>query len=150
MEAGKVSLQLSDVNLASLLEESVVMVREKALKRNTEILMNIGDIPDRIVADERIVRQILYNLLSNATKFTCNGGSIQVSAGRIHWANGCLVAGDGKRVGPAAERACRDLTTGGEYIEVAVSDTGVGLHCEDLERIFKPFEQADSSFSSEV
>jgi signal transduction histidine kinase len=88
--------------------------------------MNLDGIPEIILADERKLKQVLYNLLSNAAKFTPDGGEIELSA---RWV-------DGAQGG-----------NGGESIEVSVRDTGVGLKHEDLKRIFSPFEQVESSTS---
>lgn len=147
VEAGKISLQLKEVNLMLLIEDSVSMVREKALKNDTEILVKIADVPERMVADERILRQIFFNLLSNATKFTGSGGSIEVSAGCRFMADGVPEPGKGRRIDPPDENGPDGKMVGVEFVEVAISDTGVGLHRDDLERIFKPFEQVDSSFT---
>jgi signal transduction histidine kinase len=146
IEAGKVSLQLGEVDLAFLLEESVVMVQDKALKNNSEISLRVAGIPDRIVADDRLLRQILYNLLSNAAKFTAEGGSIELRATSIDWVDGDLMTSDGKRI-DLPKKACWDILAGIGFVEVTVEDTGVGICEEDLERIFDPFEQVDSSFA---
>jgi signal transduction histidine kinase len=146
IEAGKVTLQVSEVGLVSLLEESVLMVREKALENNIEISLRVSGVPDVIHADDRILRQILYNLLSNATKFTNRDGSIHISATCTAAVNGQLVTCDGKRVDlPRKGDRCPGSST--EFVEVTVADTGVGIREEDLERIFSPFEQVDSSLS---
>ena len=66
IEAGKLELLLTDVNLSELLENSLVMVKEKAMKHSIRLELNTNGIQDRITADERKLKQILYNLLSNA------------------------------------------------------------------------------------
>jgi signal transduction histidine kinase len=141
VESGKVSLELSNVDLASLLRESVVMVRDRAGQSDSRISLVSADIPEKIVADDRMLRQILYNLLSNAAKFAGEDGFIQLRANRIAWINGCLQTGDGRCIEPP-KRADGNSWAGIEFIEVTVEDTGVGLREEDLERIFDPFEQA--------
>ena len=117
VEAGKLELQISDVNLRELLENSLVMVNEKAMKHGLKISTQLNEMPETIHADERKLKQIVYNLLSNAVKFTPSGGAIRLSAN--------VVASDGN------------------FIEISVEDTGIGIAKEDLERIFNPFEQAD-------
>lgn len=141
VESGKVSLELGDVDVASLLQESVVMVQDRALQNCSRISLVLVDIPDKITADERMLRQILYNLLSNATKFTGKDGSIQLRANRIGWTDGNLQTSDGKSLA-IPKQARGDSWAGIEFIEVTVEDTGMGLRVEDLERIFDPFEQA--------
>ena len=70
VEAGKLEFRPSLVNIRDLLENSLTMIKEKALKHSIEIKTDFNDIPESIEADERRLKQILYNLLSNAEKFT--------------------------------------------------------------------------------
>lgn len=146
VEAGRVSLQLEEVDLSILLEESVIMVREKALGNNLDISLRVSHVPGRIVADDRILRQVLNNLLSNAAKFTGHGGTITLSAGNAVWVDGHLLTDDGRCLEPP-RKAVADLRTGSEFVGVTVEDSGVGIGEEDLDRIFNPFEQVDSSLS---
>jgi signal transduction histidine kinase len=131
IEAGKMELETNEVGIRSLLENSVVMVKEKALKQNLKISLQVNGIPETIWGEERKLKQILYNLLSNAVKFTPSGGAIRVSAKVV---NGPEIGIQEVFPGP-----------GPEYLEISVADTGVGLESTDLERIFLPFEQVESS-----
>ena len=146
VEAGKVQLQPSEVDLASLLEESLVMIRGKALQKNLEMSLKIAGIPGKIAADERFLRQILNNLLSNAVKFTGEGGSIQLRVTSIARLNGQLLTSDGKSL-DLPQQDNGDATADSGFVEVIVADTGVGIREEDLERIFDRFEQIDSSYT---
>lgn len=119
IEAGKMELDCSEIPLQGLLENSLTMVEEKALKHRIRLTSNFVDIPPALCADERKVKQILYNLLSNAVKFTPDGGAVHLEA--------------------------RGLEEKG--IEIRVSDNGIGVPNSDLERIFQPFEQGDNSSS---
>jgi len=76
VEAGKLELESSDVDLRLLIENSLIMVKEKALKKGITMSCKIYGIPKAIEADERKLKQIQYNLLSNAVKFTPDGGYI--------------------------------------------------------------------------
>ena len=151
VEAGKLELELSDVELMPVLKNSLVMVKEKAMKHGITLTSTTDSIPDAIKADERKIKQIIYNLLSNAVKFTDDGGKIGVDARRAN----CIVQrdvglddpeflqiiGDGIKV----EDGERKLLI--ECVKISVSDTGIGLKLADQERIFNPFEQADGSSS---
>jgi signal transduction histidine kinase len=88
------------------------------------------------------LKQVLYNLLANAVKFTPEGGRILLSACPLTHRQGQWTIGDGKSIripfGNGAE---------GDWVKVSVQDSGIGLRQEDLERIFAPFEQGDNSAS---
>jgi len=114
IEAGKDELLLSAIDIKELLEGSIVMVKERALKRHIDLSLQIPTGFDelKIQADERKVKQVLYNLLSNATKFTPDGGAITV---------------EGRK-------------TNGEVI-ISVSDTGIGIKPADQKKLFQNFVQ---------
>src|SRR5207253_11244838 len=89
------------------------MVKERASKKGIELSLEVGEDTGRIEADERKVKQVLFNLLTNAVKFTPEGGRVTVSARRR----------DG-------------------HVELAVADTGVGIAAEGLGKVFEEFGQA--------
>src|SRR5439155_7542034 len=93
--------------------------------------------PLEVVADHVRVRQILFNLLSNASKFTPESGSINVSAVRAP----VPLPVPGDRVGERARLISRDA------VWVSVRDSGIGIRPEDREKLFKVFSQVDSSTS---
>jgi signal transduction histidine kinase len=151
VEARKLELQTSHVDLASVLENSLTMVKEKAMKHAIDLSMDIQGITDPIELDERKLKQIMYNLLSNAVKFTPDGGKVQLKVQMVdcHVRPGLRWADSkGRKI---LECGAKDTENGGENltkgIEFSVSDTGIGIKTEDLERIFKPFEQVDGSLS---
>jgi signal transduction histidine kinase len=78
--AGKIELEPSNCNLKMVLENSLIMIKEKALKHGIKLVINMDGIPETIRADEHRLKQIMYNLLSNAVKFTPGGGSITLAA----------------------------------------------------------------------
>ncbi|HMK34404.1 MAG TPA: response regulator [Desulfomonilaceae bacterium] len=120
VEAGKMELECSRVPVAHIIKQSMVMIREQAMKRGLTLKLSIeNDVETlHIFADAVKLKQIIYNLLSNAAKFTPNGGEISVLARRI----------------------------GNEFV-MSISDTGIGIRSEDHERIFDMFEQADSCYT---
>jgi signal transduction histidine kinase len=142
VEAGKMELHLSDVHLRSLLENSLIMFKEKALKHGLQLSTDLDGIPERIRADERKLKQIIYNLLSNAIKFTPDGGAVRLSAQPLFYLDAGWVAPAGRRVDVPFHPAAA-----GDWIDISIRDTGIGLKKENLERIFAPFEQADNSAS---
>lgn len=126
IDAGKLVLNISEIDLPALLKNSLVMIREKALKNAIVLETDLDGIPETIQADERKLKQILYNLLSNAAKFTPEGGRICLKA--------CLCRGG-------------SMPETDETLQISITDTGVGIATADLQRIFDPFEQAESSAS---
>ncbi|MFQ5347468.1 MAG: ATP-binding protein [Rhodothalassiaceae bacterium] len=118
-EAGHDAPVARPVRLASLLGEGLALWRLRAREQGLSFDTAIApDVPDTVLTDETRLRQILFNLLANALKFTERGG-IAVRVER-------LAKGDSA-----------DL-------RFAVSDTGIGIQEQDLERIFERFEQADT------
>jgi signal transduction histidine kinase len=119
IEAGTVELRDEVLEPARVVASCLRIVRERAAHGEVTILNQIGAELPWLRADERLLKQILLNLLSNATKFTPAGGRVVVT-GRL---------GD----------------EGG--IELAVEDTGIGIAEGDIERALTPFVQIDSSHS---
>lgn len=113
IEAGKMELELTVFALPALLEDGVTMVQERAARHGIECSVDAGPELDEVEADERKVKQVVFNLLSNAVKFTPDGGRVDVRARRV-----------------------------GDWAEVAVADTGVGIDPADQARIFQEFQQA--------
>jgi len=147
VEAGKLELESSDVNVKVLLENSLIMIKEKAMKHGIKLSTNIEEIPETIKADKRKLKQIMYNLLSNAVKFTPDGGEIRLSA---NLADGSLLLADGCK-GKDSDKKLRtksqELPASRKFARISVSDTGIGIRKEDLDRIFNPFEQVENSKS---
>jgi len=116
IEAGRMELELSEFDLPQAIQNALTLVRERALRRGIALHYNINDRIGQIRADERKIKQVLLNLLSNAIKFTPEGGQIEVRAAPM----------DGR-------------------VEVAVSDTGIGIAPEDLETVFEEFRQVGTA-----
>jgi signal transduction histidine kinase len=109
-------LELAEFHLPQAIENALVLVRERALRRGITLEQSIDQCLGQIQGDERKIKQVLLNLLSNAIKFTPDGGQIDV------WAR----AVDGS-------------------VEVSVTDTGVGIAPEDQEAIFEEFRQVGTA-----
>jgi signal transduction histidine kinase len=116
IEAGRMELELSDFDLPGTIENTLILVRERAIRRRIELGHAVEQRLGMVRADERKVKQVLLNLLSNALKFTPEGGQIAVRAN----------VQDG-------------------VAEISVTDTGVGIAPEDLEAVFEEFRQVGTA-----
>ena len=119
IEAGRMELALADFDLPSAIENVLILMRERAGRRGITVTRAVDERLGPAHADERKVKQVLLNLLSNALKFTPEGGRIEVRAG----------LGDG-------------------VIEIAVTDTGIGIAPEDHQAVFEEFRQVGTASRS--
>lgn len=119
VEAGKLELQRSMVEVGSLIEHCTSMIAQKCLQHGIELVLELdpGLHDVEMAVDERMLKQVLFNLLTNAAKFTPDGGRIRLT-GR------CI---------PSGSEA--------EEVEVTVADSGIGVAAEHRERLFEPFYQ---------
>lgn len=136
VEAGKMELDLEDVDIPHLLHSSVAVLKENASLRKILLTVDIQAGVARVRADARRLKQIVYNLLSNAVKFTLEGGSVTLQARRLTAAQAADLTG--------AQAAEKEYT---DYLELSVTDTGIGITEEDLDKLFQPFMQLDSSLA---
>lgn len=125
IESGKMELEVSRFPIRTVLDASLVMLREKAMKHGIALSADVQPDADiHLMADERKIKQILFNLLSNAVKFTPDGGRVTLRA---------RMATVDNKSGPQ------------RMLEVCVEDTGIGIKTEDLPRLFGAFTQLHSS-----
>jgi len=121
-DADEMNLEAEDMDLSEAVKATVRIFRVDAAARKIDILTSGGNQPIRILADEKRIRQILINLLSNALKFTPDEGRITITLSA-------------------------DTVFG---ISMAVSDTGIGIAASDIERALKPFEQISNPEASKT
>ena len=142
IEAGKMTLDLESMDVASVIANSLSIIREKAAVRRVRLEKDAPDALGAIQADPRKVKQILYNLLSNAVKFTSEGGEVKLHAACVPRAEVGSLKGSWKgRVFPVADN---EFT---EFLEITVTDNGIGMSAEGLARLFQPFSQIDSGLA---
>ncbi|MGO9377018.1 MAG: PAS domain S-box protein [Dissulfurispiraceae bacterium] len=117
VEAGKMELEMKEFNIKRLVETSLALFKEKAYKQSLQITFEIAQGLETMIGDERKIKQVLFNLLGNAVKFTPAGGIIKVE----------VTLADDK-----------------ELFRYSVHDTGIGISTEDQNKLFKPFQQIDT------
>jgi signal transduction histidine kinase len=137
VEAGKMELEITRFPVRNALEEAAAQLIEKCRERNIQLKIDFAPQAElELEADERKFKQILLNLLSNAVKFTPHGGLVSITAKlTAKEAAGSSLAEEDSTL------AYRD------FIEVAVSDTGIGIKPEDQSKLFKPFLQLESTYN---
>jgi signal transduction histidine kinase/CheY-like chemotaxis protein len=109
LESGKMTLELSDFPLHESLYDSMMMFKEKSFKNKIALHLDLDEQADiSITADQRKLKRIMFNLLSNAVRLTPEGGSVAVSAKTV-----------------------------GDFIEITVADTGRGIKVEDMPKLFQ-------------
>lgn len=116
VEAGKLELLEERVDLKDLVDNCLHLVAERARIADLVVEAEIPPHLPPLIADPRLMRQILLNLLSNAIKFTPPGGRVTTS-----------------------------IRPDGRHMAITVADTGIGIHEKDIPRVLEPFGQVDSA-----
>jgi signal transduction histidine kinase len=119
VEAGRMELDLTQFDVAPALANAMTLVRERAQRHNINLRMEVAPDLGEATADERKLKQILVNLLTNAVKFTPDGGSVDVTARREP-----------------------------DALVIAVRDTGIGIAPEDQEAVFEEFRQVGRHYTN--
>src|SRR5262245_14116892 len=118
VEAGRMDLELERFDLPQALQDTLVLVRERAVRHGIELHLDVDSRLGALVADERKIKQVLLNLLSNAVKFTPEGGRVEIGA-------------------VPTDRG----------VEISVTDTGIGIAPENQELIFEEFRQVGGDYA---
>ena len=119
-EAGKMTIDETDFDLCELATESMRILRTQAAKKGLKFSLRIPSSPLILLGDQRLVRQVLINMVANAVKFTERGGSTDVTVSQDFDAGGCLIT---------------------------VSDTGIGMTNEEAKRCIEPFARIESAYT---
>lgn len=124
IEAGKLQINNHQFDLKSVLGGVASLLEQGFKQKNVSLSVELAeDLPQVVIGDSNRIRQIMYNLLSNALKFTENGTVQLVAAVK------------------------KTTTTQPCTVQISVTDTGIGIKSDVLNRLFQPFEQADSSIA---
>lgn len=118
IESSKIELQLAATSIQGICDSSLSFVKHLAFQKNIQLSLQIPEELEPIQVDERRIRQVFINLLTNAIKFTKEGGKVWIE------------------VQPNSTN---------EYIFFSVVDTGIGMLSDDLFKLFQPFVQVENS-----
>ena len=139
ISAGMIELDIESASVANLCSSSLVFIKQQAFNKRIQIHSYIPSLIDNINIniDERRIKQVLINLLTNAVKFTPNEGRITLllAVGSGH-------AWQGEATIP---QRLRDMNS--PMIVFQIIDTGIGIASNDLQRLFQPFVQIDSALN---
>ena len=142
IESGSMNLEPREFSLRELIKSSAGMFKEKMAKHNIRLDYGMEEGLDEIVADQRKLKQIMVNLLSNAIKFSPDGGAISVRARKVHGSQ--LIAHGKNKAG--YELSAKDYELDADFVEISVSDTGIGIAQEDIPKLFQSFQQLESPY----
>jgi signal transduction histidine kinase len=142
VEAGMMDLELEPVELAGLLANSLLIVREKAALQRIQLKLDSQDDLGTLVLDLRKTKQIVYNLLANAVKFSAHGSDVTLAVREVGRAQVGEVPGDWPVHGFALQPSVHQ-----RFLELSVSDSGIGIAPDDMGKLFKAFSQIDSSLA---
>ena len=132
IEAGKVPLKVERFYVPTAVEEVCSAIRGLADKKGHSFYIEIDKEVDAITADKGKFFQIMFNILSNAIKFTPKGGEV--------WVNVSYTGGEKDANG-------QDIMEPDSYLLVSIRDTGIGIHDADREKVFEKFQQIDGSYT---
>jgi PAS domain S-box-containing protein len=141
IEAGRMRLHLAPFEVGAAIEEVCGIIQHQAGAKQQSVRIDVDPDVGVCVADRQRVHQILLNLLSNAIKFTPEGGRITVNARR-----GSRGKGLGYSEGSPPDPKPSTLYPG-DFVEIAVADTGIGISRSDLPRLFQEFEQLEPFYT---
>jgi signal transduction histidine kinase len=140
IEAGRMTLDLARTDLRQAIEGAVADTASLCTAKRQEVTLELDHAPLEVVADAVRVRQVLFNLLSNASKFTAEEGTIALAATRSR----VPMPAPADRAGDERKMVAQDV------VWVSVSDSGIGIAPQDMPKLFQEFSQVDSSPSRQA
>ena len=137
IEAGHMQLNLGEYSVQSFIDSVISATRSLAVEKRLELISRVEEGLPAAVSDSKRIIQILMNLVGNAIKFTPSGGSVIVIAKRV------------SSLEPETRNPKPETSKTPDFLEISVTDTGIGIPTEELKSIFGEFRQVDSSITRE-
>ncbi|AKR42645.1 response regulator [Methylophilus sp. TWE2] len=141
IEAGRMVLEVEIIDPRALLQNCLSIIKEKAVAQRVQLQTEVSEALGAAWLDARKVKQIVYNLLSNAVKFTPEGGQVTLRAQLVE--REAILAKTRHISGSHISGLGNDTP----FIEIAITDTGIGIEPQDIPRLFQPFVQVESTLS---
>ncbi|MEA5480726.1 PAS domain S-box protein [Pseudanabaena galeata UHCC 0370] len=129
IEAGHIKLEPTPTAINHLCQSSMTFVKQQASQKNIQLDIKLQSNLPPLLIDERRIRQVLINLLNNAVKFTPKGGRVTLES---------------KQLTPNIATSDRPLQ---QYLQISITDTGIGISPENIQKLFQPFIQIDSALN---
>jgi signal transduction histidine kinase len=130
IESGHIKLDFAIASIPLIAQSSLEFVKQQALKKQIQLTIKLAPNLPNLLIDERRIRQALINLLNNAVKFTpTGGGSVTLEV----------------KQQPSVLNKTTDTTQ--DYLQISISDTGIGIAPENIQKLFQPFIQIDSALN---
>jgi signal transduction histidine kinase len=117
-DSGGLERQMTEIGLVNLVDSVIREASAEAIASRIQVVNSVSDLSVTLICDQERLRQALYQVVSNAVKFTENGGVVRINAA---------------------------TSAGG--LTISIADNGIGISPDDLPRVVEPFEQADSSLA---
>lgn len=140
IEAGKMDFKFETIKIAPVIEYVKSSLEEMAKEKNLELVLQTQDNSADIYADSHRLEQVLTNLVSNAIKFTPEGGKVDIRTEVV----------DAKDINYVEMFDAELKQLSGEYLVVCVKDNGIGISNEHLSHVFDKFAQIENSLSRKV
>ncbi len=126
IESGQIQLNCDSIPLNHLCSSSLTFIKQQAFQKHIQLETDFAPNLPHLLVDELRIRQVLINLLTNAVKFTPEGGKVILTAFRL----------------PNLEASTKQ-----KYIRITVVDNGMGISPENINKLFRPFVQIDSALN---
>jgi signal transduction histidine kinase/CheY-like chemotaxis protein len=140
IESGKFQLYHEPFRLYVAMDEVASIVRSRCTERKLHFTVNLDVAPEAIVLGDKLrLKQVLINLLGNAIKFTPEAGTIGLAIRQIYAEEAAKMPVAGEQSPPAAVEDTETM-----WVHFAISDTGIGIPAEKVDKLFEAFEQADA------
>jgi two-component system, sensor histidine kinase and response regulator len=136
IEAGKIELELTSVNVEELCADLLPRITQQAANKEIQLIADIQPNLTKITIDKRRISQSIINLLSNAVKFTAKGGTVTLKVESVPTS--------------AYTRDIKDIDSTQNHhslLIISVTDTGIGIAPENIDKLFQPFVQLDSGLN---
>ncbi|BAY89009.1 MULTISPECIES: ATP-binding response regulator [unclassified Tolypothrix] len=136
IERGTIELELTSVNIEEICNHVIAIISQKAVKKDIQLLAEIQPNLKKITIDKQRIAQSIIYLLSNAVKFTPQGGQVTLTVESVPTS---VYKTEIKYIDPTQNHHA--------WLVISIADTGIGIAPEDIDKLFQPFVQLDSGLS---